>query len=420
MKYSWLGCLFLGSRLLAGTQDADINVNTRYTVETVIVAGKGWRTDLTSEPNDKISTGLKRDLVALIGQKLNPGALDILAVRLRKEFSARDVTHHVLRGESPDHVRVEFEIKPARGSVDVNVKQFVYNSKDGWSASGEAGFTIQQNSFAFGLVSDGDWLPERYAGISARYENKHPGTGRVNLRFEFESYHEQWDRTTLDALAAAPGVTSGAYRTRQNFAPTATILLAKPLTLEIGTRFERFEDQFPGARTEAANAVTATLRYQRRVEGSDSQQDMGADYSLRAATRALDSDFVYAAHSAGLRYQFNHGKHVVIDSLFGGAISGRAPLDERFVLGNSYRLRGWNKYDLDPIGGNRVVHNSVDYRYGAFQVFYDVGAVWDEGQPAIPRHSLGVGLRESVFSLAIAFPVRSGHIEPIFMMGILP
>ena len=63
MKYSWLGCLFLGSRLLAGTQDADINVNTRYTVETVIVAGKGWRTDLTSEPNDKISTGLKRETV---------------------------------------------------------------------------------------------------------------------------------------------------------------------------------------------------------------------------------------------------------------------------------------------------------------------------------------------------------------------
>ena len=420
MRYLWLGCLLFSSPLLAGNQDSDINVNTRYTVETVIVAGKGWRTDLAAEQNDKISSGLKQDLVALIGQKLNPGALDSLAARLRKEFSAREVTHHVLRGESPDHVRVEFEIKPAHGSVDVNMKQLVYNSKLGWSASGEAGFTIQQNSFAFGLVSDGDSLAERYAGISARYENHHLGSERVQLRFEFESYHEQWDRNTLDALAAHPGGTGDAYRTRQNFEPTASIALAKPLTLEIGARFERFENQYPAAGTEAANAVVATLRYHRRLEASDNLQDLDANYGLRASTKILGSDLVYAAHTAGLRYQLTRHKHVLIDNLYGGVISGRAPLDDRFVLGNSYQLRGWNKYDLDPLGGNRVVHNSVEYRYGVFQIFYDTGAVWDEGQPAIPRHSLGVGLRESVFSLAIAFPVRSGHIEPVFMMGILP
>ena len=52
------------------------------------------------------------------------------------------------------------------------------------------------------------------------------------------------------------------------------------------------------------------------------------------------------------------------------------------MAGNSYYLRGWNKYDIDPIGGNRLVHNSVEYRYGPFQAFYDAGAVWDSGQPA--------------------------------------
>jgi hypothetical protein len=31
-----------------------------------------------------------------------------------------------------------------------------------------------------------------------------------------------------------------------------------------------------------------------------------------------------------------------------------------------------------------------------------------------------VGLRESVFTLAVAFPVRSGHVEPVFMMGVIP
>jgi hypothetical protein len=31
-----------------------------------------------------------------------------------------------------------------------------------------------------------------------------------------------------------------------------------------------------------------------------------------------------------------------------------------------------------------------------------------------------VGVRESAFTLAVAFPVRSGHVEPIFMMGVIP
>jgi hypothetical protein len=67
-----------------------------------------------------------------------------------------------------------------------------------------------------------------------------------------------------------------------------------------------------------------------------------------------------------------------------------------------------------------MVHNSVDYHYGLFRVFYDTGAIWDEGQTAVPRHSLGVGVRESVFTLAVAFPMRLGRVEPIFMMGVIP
>jgi len=39
MKYAWLGCLlFFGSLLSAGTQDSEFNVNSRYTVETVVIS----------------------------------------------------------------------------------------------------------------------------------------------------------------------------------------------------------------------------------------------------------------------------------------------------------------------------------------------------------------------------------------------
>jgi outer membrane protein assembly factor BamA len=83
-------------------------------------------------------------------------------------------------------------------------------------------------------------------------------------------------------------------------------------------------------------------------------------------------------------------------------------------------LRGWNKYEIDPLGGNRAISNSVEYHYGPLQAFYDAGAIWEEGQPIVARHSVGLGLRESVFSLAVAIPMRAGRVEPIFMMGILP
>ena len=420
MKYAWLGCLFLGGLLFAGPQDSESNVNARYTVETVIVSCKDWSANLGAETTDKISTGLRHQLIAIIGQKLNPDLLDSLAANLKRELSAREVTHRIVRGGAPEQVRVEFEVRPARATAEVNVNQFVYHSRQGWSGSGEAGLAVKQHSFAFGLVSDGDWLPERYAGITARYEDKRLGTSRLSLKFLVGSYHEQWNPATRAALIGHPDVATDLYRARQTFEPTATIVLAKPLTLTVGAKIERLESEVQAAGTAASNAVISTLRYHRRLEGSENQQDLDADFSLHAATRILDSDYVYAMRSAGVRYQLKRGKNVLMDNAWIGVINGRAPLSARFVLGNSYYLRGWNKFDIDPLGGNRAAHNSVEYRYGPFQVFYDVGAVWDDGQPAVARHSIGVGVRESVFSLAVAFPLRHGHMEPVFMMGILP
>ena len=94
-----------------------------------------------------------------------------------------------------------------------------------------------------------------------------------------------------------------------------------------------------------------------------------------------------------------------------------APLFDRFVLGNSSTLRGWNKYALDPLGGSHVIHGSVDYRYRFIQVFYDSGAIWDRPQEREQKQSAGVGLKKENFQLAVAFPIRSGHTEPVFFAG---
>ena len=420
MKCAWLGCLFLGSLLFAAPQDSDPNVNARYTVETVIVSGKGWTTNLQRETTNKISTSLLHQLTGIIGQKLIPSSLDTLAQNLKRELSAREVTHRIVRGESPEHVRVEFEVRPARASVGMNVNQFLYDSKQGFSGSGEAAITAGPHVIALGLVSNGDWLPERFSGIVARYEDKSVGTDRLSFRFEAETFHTQWNQASTAALAAMsnPSDLPALYRARQAFEPTATIVLNKPLSLTVGARVERFEDF--GGQVNTANAAIVDLHYHQSFENAVNQQDFDADASLHVASHALNADYVYSLRSTGFRYQIRHGKHTVIDNAWGGYITGRAPLSDRFVLGNTEYLRGWNKYEIDPLGGNRAIHNSVEYHYGPLQAFYDMGAIWDESQPIVARHSVGLGLRESVFSLAVAIPVRAGRVEPIFMMGILP
>jgi hypothetical protein len=419
MKYAWLGCLLFGSLLSAGNQDSEFNVNTRYTVETVVVSGEGWTTDLAADHDHegKLSSSLRKDVSALIGEKLNPTVLDEIGRRLRKEFHARTVEHRVLRGKAPDYVQVVFDVKLRPTRFDVSVPKFLYGSTSGWNGEIDGTTTIGHHGFTFGAVSDADELTERYTGIVARYENNRLGTDRMHFRFAFEDYHEQWNQATRNLAPAFSNEISGVYRNRRNFEPELTFVLAKPLTLSIGTSFQSFEEQFPAAQTESANALISTLRYHRRLEGSDNQHDLDAGYNLHAATRILSSDFVYARHRWEFRYMLTHGRNVVIDDLSAGMISGRAPLFERFSLGNSSTLRGWNKYELDPLGGNRMVHNSVEYRYGAFQIFYDSGAVWDRGDTAVLRHAAGVGVRQGVFSLAVAFPIREGHIDPVFMVG---
>lgn len=419
MKYVWLGCLLLlGSLLSAGTQDSEFNVNSRYTVETVVISAEGWRTDLAADTNPdpagKLSSTLRKDATALIGEKLNPTVLEEIGRRIRKELRARSVEHHVLRGKTPEYVQVVFEVKLRPARFDVSVPKLLYHSKQAWTGAAEATATVGHHGFTVGGISDGDELTERFSGVVARYEDNNFGSDRVRLRFEYDDYREQWDAATERAASAGR-----LYTARRVFEPAVTLTLARPLTLTVGASFQQMQmqNELPAAETEASNALISTLRYHRRLEDADNQHDLDAGYSLRAATRILGSDFAYARHHFQFRYMLTRGRNVLIDELTAGAIAGEAPMFERFVLGNATTLRGWNKFDLDPLGGDRVVHNSAEYRYGAFQIFYDSGAIWDHNESAIVRHSAGIGVRQGVFSLAVAFPIREGHIDPIFMVG---
>jgi hypothetical protein len=68
-----------------------------------------------------------------------------------------------------------------------------------------------------------------------------------------------------------------------------------------------------------------------------------------------------------------------------------------------------------------MAHASFDYRFRLLQLFYDTGSVWDNKQAAIARHSVGIGLglgnlRDGL-TVSVGFPIRDGHLQPLFLMS---
>ena len=301
-----------------------VNVNSRYVVESIEVSG---------HDEFSLSRGLHEEIQDLIGENFDQAALDELSGRIKKELHAKSVSYRISRGNQPEQVKVNFEITRRSVELNVTVPKFLYHSKQGWTGVVEGVVTSGPNSITFRLLSDNDDLVERETGILARYENKRVGSNRVGLGFQFEGYHQGWSRSTLlaedqrlNGATPAPTDALSAYRTRHNFQPFVTIQLAKPLTLEAGVSFERFQDQFPAARIESTNAVVNTLRYHRLLEGSNAlKQVLDAGYSLRAATKILGSDFAYARHHWNVGYTFTRDHNTVLVSFVGGVITGQAP-----------------------------------------------------------------------------------------------
>lgn len=211
------------------------------------------------------------------------------------------------------------------------------------------------------------------------------------------------------------------YHSRWNVAPQVVFTVTPSLEVSLGASFEKTESESSVVGDRSANAATADIHYRHKMEGSRVQQQIDARYNLRVATRALASTYAYARHMITIRYEAKSGRHTASDELIAGAIDGQTPFFDRFVLGSSSTLRGWNRYDLDPLGGSRVTHNEITYGYrtsqGTVETFYDAGSVWDAGQTVKLRQSVGTGFRKGIFLLAMAFPLRTGHVEPVFVAG---
>lgn len=406
MKYLPVAALLAFVPLAAHAQETDANVNERYKVESVEVSGFDQA---------KLSQGIRDDIHGLVDHKFSQEKIDELSRLLHRALPGRTIDVKISRGEQPDHVKIVFEVHHHQERFDLAAPKAVYQSKQGFTGEVDATIKVRTSSFTVGVLDDGDSLVERFGGVRARYENRKLGSDRLGLAFEFDSFHTMWNGATRDVIDNTPAL----YRTRQNFEPVATVTIASGLKLSAGMSFQRFQAQFPAAHTEASNAVVSTLRYDRLLEESGpNKHRVEAGYSLRAATKSLGSDYAYTRHGFDFHYTLWRGAHRLAAHFTSGVIGGTASMFDRFVLGNSTTLRGWNKYDIAPAGGDRFVHNSTEYRYRSFELFYDTGAVWNSGQRATARHSAGAGVHLGDLAFLVAFPIRNGRAEPVFIAGL--
>ena len=391
----------------------DLNVNSKYIVETVEFR-YARKPNAIPKPGFDIQQLADRE----VGQNFQPDRFEGIFRRLKSEYRSYRVTHRTEKGSLPDHVKVIFELE--RRGIELNGEsndfKFIYSSKNNFSFGGTADFNIgKQGGLLVGALTDNDLTVERTSGVRAGYRYDLFGR-RVRLAIVGESFRAQWDPSTL---AAAGNNQDGLYRRRQTLEPSVTFQILPSLRFKAGFSLQRIETQFPVARFESSQALISTLRYEQGWDlGTSARNIVGAGYDLRAAARTLGSDFVYARHAIDVTESLAlGGNQTVMLAFSAGTLSGQAPLYERFVLGNTQTLRGYNRFEVAPLGGNRMAHGSAEYRKRGIRVIYDRGAVWNDGREAKIRHSVGAGYIKEGLTCLLAFPLREGTITPIVLLG---
>jgi hypothetical protein len=390
------------------------NINARYEVESVEIEGL---------KEHEISAALRDRLQALVGTRLDPAEADRLIDALKAEQPGYDVSRRIERGSRRGRIHVVFKFTETEGLRWIpfakSRSKFVYHSDAGWSGLHDIPMGNRDHRVTLGFaLDDNDTLVEEYSGVRVRFESRSRGNNRVAASLEASWLNNTWRAPVLAALDADPALPEP-YRQRVTVEPQLTVALSRHVRASGGLSLSSLESLHHSPDSQMASAVTGALAYSlRQTRDRRTRQTVEAGYELRASIEGFGSDFDYTRHLGRARYQYG-GRHVgIIAEVFAGGITGQAPLFERFTLGDSATLRGWNKFDLAPIGGNRVFHQSLEYRLHGAALFLDAGSVWNDGGTRQLRASTGFGFHTDHSFITIAFPLNAPGAGATFMMGV--
>jgi hypothetical protein len=208
------------------------------------------------------------------------------------------------------------------------------------------------------------------------------------------------------------------YRSRLTVEPMLTFAFAPFARVSGGLSISELESEARAPESQMASALVLSFGYGQRWNRGSEVHRLDAGYEVRHATTALESDLTYTRRFGGAAYRYERRHHRVASRALFGHLSGRAPLFERFTLGDSATLRGWNKFDITPAGGDRVIHNALEYTFHHIGLFFDAGAVWSRGEDARVRYSTGFGYLGRNSFLTVGFPLNADGVGATFMMGV--
>ena len=415
--------------IIAKIADSDTlknNINSRYIVDAIQFEGLKLR----------ISDDLDAELKNMIGQNVDSAELTKLTERIQRENFSIIVSWKLRRSAEPQHVNVVFEARKARNTLSFNVLRGTYHSKQGF---GGQIFGMQYTYTPVGTLSISMWnsadeYVERYAGYRTGYS---VGTDLLRLRFsvDYSSFRAQWKTNTLEADRLSPE-SPGLYRLRDTL--SGQISMGHPLSQSAlingsaRVEFTELQMQTPTMGFQKSNVLHGSLNYSYSSLTGVSRMDrtqLKWSYDGAAGTSVIDSDFIFSRHETKVDFSYSRGSHAILGNFQAGRIGGRAPMYERFSIGNAKTLRGWNKYEINPLGGDRMVYGSVGYRFKIITAFYDVGSVWEAHEESIVRQSAGFRLGKercmnvlilphpACFSATVGFPIDGGNASPSFILG---
>jgi hypothetical protein len=392
----------------------DDNVNLRYVIE---------HADIRGVPEADQPPALLDDLRALVGKRLDSEEAIRVQVRISRDLPDYDVSRRIERGSEVGHIRIVYEARkkelPRWLRFEPLRSNYVYHSKQGGGAFVELGMgnrNVRVTPFA--AIDNADDLVEEYSGYGVRVETRQLGTRRLGASFEWSRFDPDWRSATLDAVALRPDIPAP-YEKRSTITPMVKFAFTPEVSVAGGVSVSELEPLFPASESRMANAAVASIDFDKRwTADADATHRVVASFGVRAGSRELESDLSYRRYLGQGSYRFDLGRHHVQASGMAGGITGTLPLFERFTLGDSTTLRGWDKYAIAPVGGDRMIYSSIEYRYTGLALFLDVGSVWDAGTERRIRVAAGFGFHAGPAFLSLGFPLNTETVRAVVAVGL--
>lgn len=395
-------------------QEREANVNARYVVDEVEIRGID---------EARLDRTLRDDLHALVGKPLDSEEAERLRARLKDALPDYTVLRRTVRGDQQGRIKLIYYVIPPESArwlrfepADANA---VFHSDQGWGANlvlGIGGDDFRVTPII--PIDNGDDLIEEYSGFGLRVESRHVGTDRLGVFFEWSTYDQDWRGETLAAMSFRPDLPA-LYRNRMAVTPLVKFAFTPQVSVGGGVAITELDSLVEPGPSRMANAGIGFIRYHDQwPAGSGMKQKLDASFTARAGASSLQSDLVYQRYLMRADYAIGSARQQLIVSAMGGGIDGDAPMFERFALGDSKTLRGWNKWAITPVGGDRMFSTTLEFRYRMVGMFLDSGSVWDAGTVKQLRFSTGVSFTPGPVFFTLGFPLNTDEFRAVFTMGL--